>query len=326
MTPSLLLRRRGCAKPRVRKARRVQSVDDSDPESPSEAPAKRAKKTRPVEPAPMKKNGKKPAVDAAPQSTAVTARGRKSTTGVTMTKGQKQVDADAAIVVAADKKKGKKRAVAIRVSEDPAEHTLQFQTAFEDDEYDTDEYEVQDDERRNVELIAYTDRDQPAIRRSLHLRAVSHLNVKRFPIAKFIRAVSDSDMGPLPVDLYFWYCPLLNQWIALHDSAINFRPRGAILILRKASVPEAHCVDIVERMVEALMSVLALAGDSDDGYFTDDDDEPEFPERIPIPSSSSTKRKRSPSPADSDAVELRTNHGRRSTSNAQVIDITSSDY
>ncbi|KAJ7476288.1 hypothetical protein B0H11DRAFT_2235046 [Mycena galericulata] len=112
----------------------------------------------------------------------------------------------------------------------------------EDDQYDTDSYEILADERRRVELIIYTDNNKEAIRHSVNLRAVSHFEFRSLNIAKVVGAVSDSDSG-LPYTHYVWYCPLRDQWFPV-GQPINLRRRGEYVIFRVGTIPVTECPEI----------------------------------------------------------------------------------
>ncbi|KAJ7921961.1 hypothetical protein B0H13DRAFT_1866201 [Mycena leptocephala] len=129
----------------------------------------------------------------------------------------------------------------------------------EADEYDTDSYQIPAGERRRVELAIFTDSDKPVIRSHVNLRAVNHFKFKSFKIASVVRAVSEDTEIGLPYTSYLWFCPLKLRWSLLNDSAINLQPRGNILILREASIPEKNCVGLLELIEEAVKSVLAHA-------------------------------------------------------------------
>jgi hypothetical protein len=142
----------------------------------------------------------------------------------------------------------------------------------EDDEYDSDTYEITADESKvllcclqyhfndfsghRVQIVVFMDADAP-IQHTVNLRAVSHFDFKFFQIARSIDAVSDSDSG-LPYSQYLWYCPLKNKWLPL-NSAINLNPRGVFFILRLAALPESQCIGLLDWIEKGLDSVLALA-------------------------------------------------------------------
>ncbi|KAJ7862594.1 hypothetical protein B0H14DRAFT_2575264 [Mycena olivaceomarginata] len=194
----------------------------------------------------------------------------------------------------------------------------------EKDEYDTDEYEIEDDERRDIKIIAFTDTNVAPIQFPLELRAVSHVEVSHFEA---------SNVLDLDSNAYMWHCPLLNQWLALDDSPINLRPRGQMLILRNADLLEKECANLVDRMGEVLQSILALAEeDSDDEEedpfpFSMDDEEEDSDSSFPqSPFAVQTPRKslkRKPSPGR----QTTTVHSskRRRTLSHEVINLADSD-
>ncbi|KAJ6501317.1 hypothetical protein DFH09DRAFT_1289719 [Mycena vulgaris] len=237
---------------------------------------------------------------------------------------------DAAAVSPDAKGKGKARADAVAgeiitsVSRFNVHHASEVELGFvEKDEYDTDKYEIEDDERRDIKIIAFTDANVAPIQFPLELRAVSHVEVSHFEASNVL------DLGS---NAYMWHCPLLNQWLALDDSPINLRPRGQMLILRNADLLEKECVDLIDRMEEVLQSVLALAEEDSDEEehpfpFSMDDEAdnsdsslPESPFAVKTPRKS---LKRNPSPGRQTGT-VHTSKRRRTLSQ-EVINLADSD-
>ncbi|KAJ6526485.1 hypothetical protein DFH09DRAFT_1328502 [Mycena vulgaris] len=162
------------------------------------------------------------------------------------------------------KSKGKGKAKANTPAKTPEPDMRLYQA--EDDEYDSDSYEIHDDQRRRVEVIIYTEPDGDPIQQTLNLRAVQHFDFNYFRIAKTVNAVSETDSG-LPFNSYVWYCVLQNKWLSV-SSPINLQPRGAFLVCRQAALAVDQCPDLLDWVELAIQSVLALAGD-----FNSSDDE-----------------------------------------------------
>ncbi|KAJ7704528.1 hypothetical protein B0H17DRAFT_1126844 [Mycena rosella] len=157
----------------------------------------------------------------------------------------------------------------------------------EDDEYNTDSYEIGNDERRTVEIIAYMEPDTEPIQQIVNLRAVSHFDFNYFHIAKLVNSASDADSG-LPFTSYVWFCVLKDEWCPV-SSPINLRPRGRFLLCRPRALAITECPGIVQWAEIALGSVLALAGEPEDseeeGYIVISDSEPELPPSSSLASS-----------------------------------------
>ncbi|KAJ7690603.1 hypothetical protein B0H16DRAFT_1752481 [Mycena metata] len=126
----------------------------------------------------------------------------------------------------------------------------------EDDGYKSDTYEIEDDERRLVQLVAFTDGNTAPVLVTLNLRAVSCFSFKAFDVAVTVNTVS-SEGGP--GTKYLWYCPLKNEWNSLGDGAINFHPRGRVFMLRPTALSEEECLNIDDWTDKAIKSVLKLA-------------------------------------------------------------------
>ncbi|KAK7013683.1 hypothetical protein R3P38DRAFT_2780598 [Favolaschia claudopus] len=144
------------------------------------------------------------------------------------------------------------------------------------DGYDTDTYEIEDDERRRVEFIIFTDGDKAPIRQTVTLRAVSHLNFFELPLAAAVNAPSNPRFS--------WFCPLTQEWNMLRNEPINFHPRGSVFIIRDIALREARCPDLAERMAEAFRSVLDIDPEDDEVIeIIDTDSDEEFPRSIALP-------------------------------------------
>ncbi|KAJ6550378.1 hypothetical protein DFH09DRAFT_1168744 [Mycena vulgaris] len=137
--------------------------------------------------------------------------------------------------------------------------------AVENDEYDSETYEIDDDQRRSLQLIIYTDPEAPAIEHEVNLRAASHFDFTALNIAKAVGAVSESDSG-LPFDMYMWYCVIQDKWLSV-ASPINLQPRGKFLICRKASLADNDCpgIDVwVELAVRSALEQFEFKDSEDD--------------------------------------------------------------
>ncbi|KAK7063447.1 hypothetical protein R3P38DRAFT_2756377 [Favolaschia claudopus] len=236
---------------------------NSDDNSPSDSDT-------PPEPSPARKKQKKKSnADAAAEPSASAAKGKDKARAVPET-------ACAASTPTKGGNTGHASVVHNPVSATAQVLPVNLQDLEIKDGYDTDTYEIEDDERRRVEFIIFTDGDKAPIRQTVTLRAVSHLNFFELPLAAAVNAPSNPRFS--------WFCPLTQEWNMLRNEPINFHPRGSIFIIRDIAHREARCPDLAERMAEAFRSVLDTDPEDDEVIeIIDTDSDEEFPRSIALP-------------------------------------------